>query len=81
VGLIWNPERLFVYSHYKEIKVMPPEDYYITTFTISMDEFSQIFPWFENLTDGMPVEKPKAKRGRKPKAHHTTDKAVEMKAS
>ena len=60
---------------------MPPEDYYITTFTISMDEFSQIFPWFENLTDGMPVEKPKAKRGRKPKAHHVTDKAVEMKQS
>ena len=77
MGLIWNPERLFVYSHYKEIKVMPPEDYYITTFTISMDEFSQIFPWFENLG----IEKPKSKRGRKPKAHHTTDKAVEMKAA
>jgi hypothetical protein len=46
-----------------------------------MDEFQQIFPWFENLTDGMPVEKPKSKRGRKPKAHHTTDKAVEMKAA
>ena len=27
------------------------------------------------------IEKPKSKRGRKPKAHHTTDKAVEMKAS
>ena len=46
-----------------------------------MDEFSQIFPWFENLTDGMPVEKPKLKRGRKPKAHHTTDRTVEMKAA
>ena len=60
---------------------MPPEDYYITTFTISMDEFSQIFPWFENLTDGMPVEKPKLKRGRKPKPQHITDKAVEMKST
>jgi hypothetical protein len=26
----------------------------------------------------MPVEKPKSKRGRKPKAHQTTDKAVKM---
>ena len=60
---------------------MPPEDYYITTFTISMDEFSQIFPWFENLTDGMPVEKPKAKRGRKQKPKQITDTAVEMKVS
>ena len=56
---------------------MPPENYYVTTFTISMDEFSQIFPWFENLG----IEKPKPKRGRKPKAHHVTDKAVEMKHS
>jgi hypothetical protein len=77
VGLIWNPERLFVYSHYKEIKVMPPENYFVTTINISMEEFSQIFPWFENLG----VEKPKSKRGRKPKAHHVTDKAVEMKHS
>ena len=77
MGLIWNPERLFVYSHYKEIKVMPPENYFVTTINISMEEFSQIFPWFENLG----VEKPKSKRGRKPKAHHVTDKAVEMKHS
>jgi hypothetical protein len=56
---------------------MPPENYIITTFSISEDEFYQIFPWFENLG----IEKPKSKRGRKPKAHHTTDKAVEMKAS
>jgi hypothetical protein len=78
VGLIWNPERLFVYSRYKKkIKVMPPENYFVTTVNISMEEFSQIFPWFENLG----VEKPKSKRGRKPKAHHVTDKAVEMKHS
>ena len=51
---------------------------YITTFTISLDEFKNIFPWFEDLTDEMPVEKPKSKRGRKPKAHHVTDKAVKM---
>ena len=56
---------------------MPPENFIITTLTISMDEFSQIFPWFENLG----TEKPKSKRGRKPKAHHVTDKAVEMKHS
>jgi hypothetical protein len=43
-----------------------------------MEEFQNIFPWFENLTDEMPVEKPKSKRGRKPKAHHVTDKAVKM---
>ena len=59
---------------------MPPENYfnYITTFAISLDEFKDIFPWFESLTDGMPVEKPKSKRGRKPKAHQITDKAVKM---
>jgi hypothetical protein len=54
------------------------KDDFIKTFTISMDEFEQIFPWFENLTDGMPVEKPKSKRGRKPKAKQMTDMAVEM---
>ena len=54
------------------------KDDFIKTFTISMDEFEQIFPWFENLTDGMPVEKPKSKRGRKPKAKQITDMAVEM---
>jgi len=57
---------------------MPPENYFVTTINISMEEFSQIFPWFESL--GLENEKPKSKRGRKPKAHHTTDKAVEMKA-
>lgn len=78
MGLIWNPERLFVYSRYKKkIKVMPPENFTVTTINISMEEFSQIFPWFENLG----IEKPKSKRGRKPKAHHVTDKAVEMKQS
>jgi hypothetical protein len=42
-----------------------------------MEEFSQIFPWFENLS----IEKPKSKRGRKPKAKQITDMAVEMKSS
>ena len=56
---------------------MPPENYFVTTINISMEEFSQIFPWFENLG----IEKPKSKRGRKPKAHHVTDKAIEMKQS
>jgi hypothetical protein len=78
VGLIWNPERLFVYSRYKKkIKVMPPENFTVTTINISMEEFSQIFPWFENLG----IEKPKSKRGRKPKAKQMTDNAVEMKSS
>jgi hypothetical protein len=52
---------------------------YITTFTISLDEFKNIFPWFEDLTDEMPVEKPKSKRGRKPKAHRVTEQTIEMK--
>ena len=56
---------------------MPPENYIITTFSISEDEFYQIFPWFENLS----IEKPKSKRGRKPKAKQITDMAIEMKSS
>jgi hypothetical protein len=56
---------------------MRPENFTITTFTISMEEFEQIFPWFENLG----IEKPKLKRGRKPKAKQITDMAVEMKSS
>ena len=56
---------------------MRPENFTITTFTISMEEFEQIFPWFENLG----TEKPKSKRGRKPKAKQITDMAVEMKSS
>ena len=56
---------------------MNPENYIVTTFTISMEEFEQIFPWFENLG----IEKPKSKRGRKPKAKQMADNAVEMKAS
>ena len=56
---------------------MPPENFTVTTFTISMEEFGQIFPWFENLG----IEKPKSKRGRKPKAKQITDMAVEMKAT
>jgi len=38
---------------------MNPENYYVTTINISMEEFQSIFPWFESLTEGMPVEKPK----------------------
>jgi hypothetical protein len=59
---------------------MPPENYfnYITTFTISLDEFKDIFPWFEDLTDEMPVEKPKSKRGRKPKAHRAPQNEIKM---
>ena len=53
------------------------ENFTVTTFTISMEEFEQIFPWFENLG----IEKPKSKRGRKPKAKQMTDNAVEMKSS
>jgi hypothetical protein len=56
---------------------MPPENFTVTTINISMEEFSQIFPWFENLG----IEKPKSKRGRKPKAKQMTDNAVEMKSS
>ena len=52
---------------------MKKDDFIVSTFTVSMDEFEQIFPWFENLTDGMPVEKPKSKQ--------MTDMAVEMKSS
>ena len=56
---------------------MNPEKFIVTTFTISMEEFDQIFHWFENLS----IEKPKSKRGRKPKAKQMTDIAVEMKSS
>ena len=56
---------------------MNPENYYVTTINISMEEFSQIFPWFENLS----IEKPKSKRGRKQKPKQITDTAVEMKVS
>ena len=56
---------------------MNPEKFIVTTFTISMEEFDQIFPWFENLG----IEKPKSKRGHKPKAKQMTDIAVEMKSS
>jgi len=56
---------------------MNPEKFIVTTFTISMEEFDQIFPWFENLS----IEKPKSKRGRRPKAKQITDITIEMKAS
>ena len=57
---------------------MPPENYYITTLTFSMDELKDVFPWFENL--GIETEKPKSKRGRKPKAHRASEQTIEMKA-
>ena len=58
---------------------MNPNDYYVQTFFVSLDELMQIFPWFDALSTE-PV-KPKSKRGRKPKAHHVSDRVVEMKAS
>ena len=57
----------------------PPENYIITTFSISMDEWKQIFPWFESLS--AEIGAPKSKRGRKQKPKQITDNAVEMKAS
>ena len=57
----------------------PPENYIITTFSISADEWQQIFPWFESLSTE--IKKPKSKRGRKEKAKQITDNAVEMRAS
>lgn len=61
---------------------MPPEDFYITTFSITLDEFKNIFPWFEDLgLELEEIEKPKSKRGRKPKAHRVTDNSVEMKVN
>ena len=57
----------------------PPENYIITTFSISADEWKNIFPWFENLN--AEISKPKSKRGRKQKPKQMTDNAVEMKAS
>jgi hypothetical protein len=56
---------------------MPPENYYLTTIRISAEEFNQIFSIFANPG----IEEPKSKRGRKPKAHHVTDKAVKMEVS
>jgi hypothetical protein len=41
----------------------------VKTFTISMDEFKNIFPWFEELSE------------EKVEAHHVSDKAIEMKSS
>ena len=58
---------------------MNPNDYYVQTFCVSLDELMQIFPWFDAL--GTEPTKPKSKRGRKPKAHHVSDRVVEMKAS
>ena len=58
---------------------MNPNDYYVQTFCVSLDELMQIFPWFDAL--GTEPAKPKSKRGRKPKAHHVSDRVVEMKAS
>jgi len=58
---------------------MNPNDYYVQTFCVSLDELMQIFPWFD--LENLGIEKPKSKRGRKPKAKQMTDNAVEMKSS
>ena len=58
---------------------MNPNDYYVQTFCVSLDELMQIFPWFDAL--GTEPVKSKSKRGRKPKAKQITDMAVEMKAT
>jgi hypothetical protein len=48
---------------------MEPNKPIVTVYTISMDEFSNIFPWFESLSE----PKPPKKRGRKPKQLIDTD--------
>lgn len=54
---------------------MNPDKPIVTFYTISMDEFKNIFPWFEGLTDTPPPKK----RGRKPKAHQVKDISFESK--
>lgn len=58
---------------------MNPKDIFVTYWSISEEEMMQIFPYLDVL--GLNKSKPKSKRGRKPKAHHVSDKAIEMKAS
>lgn len=45
-----------------------------TVYTVSFDELQQIFPWLGE-------EKPKSKRGRKPKAHRTSGEGIKMEAT
>ena len=50
---------------------MNPKNHYTQTFIVSLYELMQIFPWFNELS--VKNEKPKTKRGRKPKAHRVSD--------
>ena len=54
---------------------MNPDRPIVTFYTISMDEWKNIFPWFENLSETPPPKK----RGRKPKAHQVKDISFESK--
>jgi|688.fasta_scaffold652598_3 hypothetical protein len=56
---------------------MEPNKPIVTVYTISMDEFSNIFPWFESLSE----PKPPKKRGRKPKANQMKDEAIHQHPS
>ena len=56
---------------------MNPDKPIVTVYTISMDEFKNIFPWFESLSELQPTKK----RGRKPKAHQMKDEAVQQHPS
>jgi len=53
---------------------MNPNKPIVTVYTISMDEFKNIFPWFESLSETPPSKK----RGRKPKAYQIKDKAIQQ---
>jgi len=52
-----------------------------TIYTISFEELQNIFPWFENLSSESPFEKPKTKRGRKPKAHRASGDCIKMEVA
>lgn len=54
---------------------------YVNTFCIDVDDLKDIFPWLEEALNEIKPEKPKSKRGRKPKAHRAVDKFVEMKST
>jgi len=56
---------------------MNPDKPIVTVYTISMDEFKNIFPWFESLSEPQTTKK----RGRKPKAHQMKDEAVQQHPS
>ena len=53
------------------------KDIYFTYWSISKEEMLQIFPFMDEVV--FPAEKPKTKRGRKPKAHRAPQCEVEMK--